>query len=260
MRHRLFLLVFLMPTPASAQKAVTYSAGVSRFRIVSHSHLEQQIEGNKQEGNFVLELLATATLTPQAPSRLRLSFVLDSIRAEGGMITPAEIGRAKGTRLSGVLGSDGQLSDLAGDSLLSGQLQNVAASTRTFFPRIPAAGAEPGKQWVDTTDTKTVGASQLTIHSINDRRVVDWTEHGGRRALRIEVRGQYTITGTGQQMGQEFTVNGTGQKLTTQYLSADGHYLGSTTRDSSSVTVALTAMGMNIPSMTVRSDTVSTIP
>ena len=260
MRYPVSFLLLLVPTPAFGQKAVTYSPGTGRFRLVSHSHLEQQIEGNKQEGNFMLELLATAAVTPLAPSRLRVSFVLDSMRAEGGMITAAEMGRAKGTRLSAVLGPDGQVTELAGDSLLSGQLQNVAASTKTFFPRIPAAGAEPGQQWVDTTDTKTVGASQLTIHSINNRRVVEWTDHGGRRALRIEVTGQYTITGTGQQMGQDFTVNGTGQKLATQYLSADGHYLGSTTRDSSNVTVALTAMGMNIPSMTVRNDTVSTIP
>jgi len=236
------------------------SPGTSRFRVISHAHQEQEIEGNKQEGNFVLEFLATVTLAPEATNRFRMTFVIDSVRAEGGLITAAEAGRAKGARMTGVLAPTGEMTEFSGDSVLTGQLSNVASSVRLFFPRIPAGGAEPGKQWSDTTETKTAGAAQLTIHSINDRHVLDWIEQAGRRALRIEIGSHYTLTGSGQQMGQDFGITGDGERHSMQVLSADGHYLGATSRDSSKVTVTLTAMGMTFPSVQVRADTVSTIP
>jgi hypothetical protein len=239
---------------------VTFAPGTSRFRVVSHAHQEQEIEGNKQEGNFVLEFLATATLAPEGATRLRLNFVIDSLRAEGGLISATEAARAKGARLTGILASNGEVTEFTGDSALTGQLSNVATSVRLFFPRVPPGGAQPGQQWSDTVETKTAGSSQVTIQSINGRRVVDWTEQAGRRALRIEVTSRYTLSGAGQQMGQDFGIAGDGERLTTQFLAADGHYLGATSHDSSKVTVTLTAMGMAFPSIQVRSDTVSTIP
>jgi hypothetical protein len=236
-------------------------AGTSRFRVVSHARQEQEIEGNKQVGTFSLEFLATAALVPEAANRLRLAFVIDSVHAEGGLITATETARAKGARLSGILAPNGEVTEFTGDSLLAGQLSNVATSVRLFFPRIPPTGAEPGQQWSDTIETKSTGGpAQVTIHSINDRRVVDWTEHAGRRALRIEVTSRYTLTGAGQQMGQDFGIAGDGERLTTQFLSADGRYLGATSHDSSKVTVTLTTMGMTFPSIQVRADTVTTIP
>jgi hypothetical protein len=78
--------------------------------------------------------------------------------------------------------------------------------------------------------------------------------------LPIEVTSNYTLTGTGQQMGQEFTLNGTGRRITKQSLSAQGKYLGATAQDSSTVTVSLTSMGMSFPSIQVRIDTVSVVP
>jgi hypothetical protein len=244
---------------APVARALRYAPGTARYRLVSHSHQEQQIEGNKQEGNFLLEYFVTVTLAPDTGQRLRFTATIDSMRAEGGMITAADINRTKGARLSGEMGADGQVTGFSGDTLLSGQMQAVASTLRQFFPRIPAQGAEPGRQWSDTAETKTSGSPSITLHSINDRRIGDWTEQGGQRALPIDVTAKYTITGTGQQMGQDFTLNGSGERVSRQSISAQGHYLGATGRDSSSVTVSLTSMGMTFPSIQLRSDTVSVL-
>ena len=245
--------------PAPVVRTVRYAPGTMRYRLVSHSHQEQQIEGNKQEGNFLLEYLVTVTLAPDTGERLRFTATIDSMRAEGGMVTAADINRAKGARLSGEMGPDGQVTGFGGDSLLTGQMQAVASTLRQFFPRIPPQGAEPGRQWSDTAETKTSGSPAITLHSVNDRRIGDWSDQGGQRTLPIDVSAKYTITGTGQQMGQDFTLNGSGVRISRQSISAQGRYLGATGRDSSTVTVSLTSMGMTFPSVQLRSDTVSVV-
>jgi hypothetical protein len=191
---------------------------------------------------------------------MRATIVFDSIRAEGGMISPSEAARMKGVRLTGAFTPDGQITSLSGDSALSGQLQTIAANIRLFFPRIPAQGAEPGQQWSDTVETKTTAEPRLVIRSFNNRKALDWTEQGGKRALRIEVSTDYTLSGSGQQMGQDYTLEGKGVRLSTQYLGADGHYLGATSRDSSNVTVSVSSQGISFASIQLRADTVAVIP
>jgi hypothetical protein len=220
---------------------------------------QQDIQGNSQSLNFLLESFVSTGLTPGGPG-MHLRFIIDSLHAEGGLMTPAEVNRARGTELSGTLSPDGQVTELSGDSALTGQLQSVATTIKQFFPRIPANGAEPGGQWSDTSEIKTSGATQLTIRSINERRATEWTQYAGQRSLRIDVTSHYTLSGTGQQMGQDFTLKGVGLKSAIQYLSADGRYLGATSRDSSSFTVALSAIGLTIPSIQIRFDTVSVVP
>ncbi|MBI4502095.1 MAG: hypothetical protein HY700_13160 [Gemmatimonadetes bacterium] len=248
------------PVAPAAVQSVKYTAGTNRFRAVSHVHQRQEIQGNVQDGNYILEYFFTTALSPEPPGRLRMGFTIDSMHAEGGLITPAEMARAKGVRMSGTLNPDGQVTELTGDSALTGQLQSIASAARQFLPRIPANGAEPGAQWSDTTEISTGGPTQLTIRSVNDRRALEWMQYAGRRSLRIEVTSNYTLTGTGQQMGQDFTLTGKGARAATQYLSADGHYLGATSRDSSDITVTLSSMGMTFPSIQVRTDTVAVLP
>jgi hypothetical protein len=245
---------------APVVQTVRYATGTNRYRVVSHAHQEQQIEGNRQEGNFLVEYLVTVTLTPDTGQKLRFSLTIDSLRAEGGLINATDITRARGAQLTGDLGTDGQMTALAGDSLLTSQLQTIASAIRQFLPRIPPRGAQPGQHWSDTIETRTVGSPALSLHSVNDRRVGEWSELGGHRTLPIEVTSTYTVTGTGQQMGQDFSLNGSGQRITRQSLSAEGRYLGATSRDSSAVTISLTSMGMAFPSLQLRSDTVSVVP
>jgi hypothetical protein len=248
------------PVARPVAQTVKYTAGTSRFRAVSHVHQRQEIQGNVQDGNYLLEYFLTTTLTPDQADGLRLGFTIDSVRAEGGLVTPAEMARAKGIQMSGILNPDGRVTQFAGDSALSGQLQSIGSAAKQFLPRIPPDGAAPGAQWSDTTEVATTAPTQLSIRSVNERRVVEWTQYAGQRSLRMEVASQYTLTGTGQQMGQDFSLSGTGIKTATQYLSADGHYLGATSSDSSSVNVTLSAMGMTFPSTQVRSDTVAVLP
>jgi hypothetical protein len=248
------------PTTRSVPQSVKYSSGTTHFRAVSRVHQQQEIQGNSQSLDFLLEYFITTVLGTGTPGVMRMQFTIDSMHAEGGLVAPAEVSRAKGIRLTGTMGPDGRVIELTGDSILTGQLQSVAAAIKQFFPRIPATGVEAGAQWSDTTEIKTSGATQLVIHSINHRHAGDWTQYAGVRAVRIDVASNYTLSGTGQQMGQEFTLTGEGVKSTSQYLSSEGRYLGAASKDSSNFTVSLSAMGMTIPSIQIRSDTVAVAP
>jgi hypothetical protein len=218
------------------------------------------MEGNPQEGRYVLEVLATVGLSGTAGTPMAYSFGLDSIRAEGGVIMPAEIARARGTKLTGTISPEGVVTNFTGDSAMTGQLQNIAVAARQFFPRLPAGGAEPGQAWSDTSETKSTGATQLAIRIASDRKAVDWTQYSGQRALHIAVDATYTVNGTGQQMGQDFTIAGNGICHGDLYVSEEGKYLGATSRDSSNVTVSLPGIGMSFPSIQIRHDTVAVVP
>ncbi len=246
------------PPPLPAR--VTYAPAQARYRAVQHTHQRQMMEGNPQEGRYVLEVLATVSLSGPAGVPMAYTFGLDSVRADGGVIMPAEIARAHGTRLTGTISPEGVVTNFTGDSTLTGQLQNIAIAARQFYPRLPAGGVEPGQAWSDTSETKSSGATQLTIRIASDRKAIDWTDQGGRRTLHVAVDATYTVNGTGQQMGQDFTISGNGIRHGDLYISAEGTYLGATSRDSSNVTVSLPAIGMSFPSIQIRHDTVSVIP
>lgn len=250
------------PGPAPSA-TVTFAAGTTQYRGVSHLRLEQTIEGQAQVNDFQTIYFTTIELSPEPTGRLRAVLLLDSILpASASLLTEGERERARGTRFTGTLTADGQLLDFTGgDSLPTGRLQQLATAVRQFFPRLLPRGAEPGQEWIDTTETKTSSAGVgMTVHSVNTHRVTGWSEYGGRRALQLQTSAAYTLSGSGQQGGQAFTLEGTGVRSSDQFLSTDGRYLGQRASDSATVEVLLTGLGLTIPSRQIRTDTLRAIP
>jgi hypothetical protein len=133
-------------------------------------------------------------------------------------------------------------------------------SFKNFFPRLPAGGVTMGATWTDTTTENDRAAGTVTVTSVNRARAAAWEDRNATRALRVEVNSDFSIKGSGQQMGQQYEVAGTGVRSGTDFLAADGRYLGGESRDSTSMTITLTVQAMTIPRTQVSRTTVTVLP
>jgi len=133
---------------------------------------------------------------------------------------------------------------------------------REFLPRLPSGPLTTGTAWTDTTTMTQSGAAGLRIQSqsIRRHRIVGWELHDGVRALRIAVSTNYTISGNGEQQGQQMTVAGTGVASSDLFVSAAGVFLGGAANDSTTMTVNVVSMGMEIPVRQSRRTAVARLP
>ena len=113
---------------------------------------------------------------------------LDSLRQQGGSVPPDSLYRAEGTRWTGALGADGELTDLRPDrsSTIGDQ---VGATLPVLFPAFPLAGLEQGSAWTDTTrrslkadafDATERGGDELPRHGCRRPRDHDREQHDVR--------------------------------------------------------------------------------
>lgn len=248
------------PTPDALPNVVRYAPANLRYRARQHRHVEQEFNGqvtaNDQVTTFVLSVDLVAD-----EGGLEATLVLDSIDVTGSAnATPQEIEAVRGTRFSGMLGPDGRFAEFTGGDTTQPYLRQVAREFEEFFPRIPADGVAPGRVWSDTTNTE-VDASGITleISSVNQHEALEWTEYAGERALKIHTVTSYTVSGSGQQGGQELELTGAGRRYVDQFLSADGRYLGSIVADTAEVDVLVVAAGILVPVKQHGADTLTVV-
>jgi len=126
--------------------------------------------------------------------------------------------------------------------------ETLIGNFRDFFPRVPAGGLAPDAKWTDTTSVTDQGAgSSVTVTSLNHTSVGRWADRDGTRCLELDVQSTFTLSGNGQQNGQNFTLAGSGVRNGVDYVSVDGRYVGGTAGDSTSYTVSLQALGQVVP-------------
>jgi hypothetical protein len=80
------------------------------------------------------------------------------------------------------------------------------------------------------------------------------------RALHIAISGVFEISGTGEAQGQPIGITGNGQAVAERWVSATGHYLGGTTRDSTNLTVNVISVGVTVPVRQIQLATVTRLP
>lgn len=253
------------PTPPTdaAPAAIAYRPYHASYRAVTHGRVEQEFSGQVTASDFTMHYYVTARLEP-GDSIPRLILTLDSVPVLQGTamgFSASEAARAQGATFTGTLAPTGEILDFAGGDTSITLVQQLASRLRQFFPRIPAAGVHPGATWVDTTESASTSSGlKVTITSVNQHEAADWAERPGGRALHIRSVSVYTMSGSGAQGAQRFTIQGTGVRRGHEYLSADGRYLGYTASDTSHATAEVADMGIVIPIVQTRSDTVSVVP
>jgi len=227
-------------------------------------HIDQEFQGIRQPLDFGLRAFFAVTITgPADTSGYPTTITIDSIVADSGTTAPMGInlGAAKALAFVGRLTPKGEFQNQkASDSAAAQSLAPIVGSFKNFFPRLPPNGLTLGATWTDTVTENDRAAGSVTVTSINRSHAVTWEDRIGTRALRVDVTSDFTIKGNGQQAGQPFEVAGTGVRSGTDFVAADGRYIGGESRDSTSMTITLPIQAMTIPRTQVSKTTVTVLP
>ncbi|HTR21331.1 MAG TPA: hypothetical protein VMH88_10810 [Gemmatimonadales bacterium] len=245
------------PTPApphatAAPDAAKLLPGSAHYLLHTRIHIQQDFTGLPP----VIELgysiyLSTAVTGPADSSGWPTSFTIDSILTDSGLTMPPgmNLAAARGYRLAGRVKSNGEfVSGVSSDSGVAQSLGQLLPRFRNFYPRLAGRELKPGDAWSDTTNTTDATAGgTITTKSISRRTAAPWGTRNGVRALPVNVMSTFDFSGTGDGGGFPFSIEGAGAGTATQYLGADGRYLGAESRDSSSLSLILPTQGATIP-------------
>lgn len=248
------------PAPEGPPSTFRYQPAVAHYRGVQHRHVEQEFQGQVTSNDQVTRYRLTVAVTGEAePYETR--FTLDSLDLTGAQgLSPDQVADVRGAAFSGMMLSSGRLETFTvGDSSQSLGMQ-VAATLRDFFPVIPEAGVEPGTTWADTASRSVVSNGiELAVETISQHESVAWTELAGVRVLEVLTTSEYTVSGTGQQGGQDLELEGVGRTYATRFLADDGTYSGSISADTAEIDVFLTGLGLIVPVRQYSADTLQAV-
>lgn len=242
--------------------SVRYAAGPGRYRVEQNQHISQEMMGQTRDADGSTTMLVSASLAGGAGGDLAAAFTVDSVAATSSLPGAASIlAQMRGKVYHAVYTPLGHATSFTAPD--SGDASAGEGNVfREFLPGLPSGGLTAGTAWTDTTTLSQSGAQGLTIRSLSVRqhRIVGWELHDGVRALKISTLSNYTITGSGEQQGQQLTVAGSGAASADQFVSAAGIYLGGASSDSTSMTVNVVTMGIEVPVRQTRRTAVSRLP
>lgn len=243
------------PAPArtpAGPAAARLVPGAARYLLHTRIHIQQDFTGLPPVIELGYSIYLSTAVTGAADSGgWPTTFTIDSILADSGLMMPPglNLATARGYRLAGRVRPTGEfISGIPSDSGVAQSLGQLLPRFRSFYPRLAAREVKPGDVWNDTvsaTDATTGGT--ITTKSISHRTAAPWIVKNGVRALRVDVASTFDFSGSGDGGGFPFSIEGTGAGTATQFLAADGRYLGAESRDSSSMNLILPSQGATIP-------------
>ena len=234
---------------------VRYAPHQAAYIAVSSGRQDQQVPGGAITTEFGFRVYLN-TVVDQGPEGLQITILVDSVPQASGVSIPlSDLPRVSGTTFTGGVAGTGEVLGLSGGDTTISLVRQLHQAFEEFLPPIPELGAEPGAAWIDTATSRTQNAGmEIEIVSVGTHEVVGWTDYAGLEALHITTRSEYTLSGQGSQMGQAITIDGTGIREEHSYLSANGMYLGGWAADSSNMNALLSSVGMAVPIIQVRND------
>ena len=253
------------PQPARGPAPLRYSPGVTRYLIAQRHHIDNTLPTGDQVQEIGLKTYITTVITGPADARgYTFSLTIDSILADSGTLLPPNIDLqgARGLRYDGHLSPWGQLiSPQASDPAVAKTLSQLLGGFRTFYPRLPAAGINPGSTWSDSSETTdTTGSGIVRDRAVTRYVTGDWESPAGVRQLGIQLAEDFTVSGSGQAQGTTFALSGTGTRAGRLLVSAVGRFLGGTTTDSAGMVITFDPQGLAIPRHQVSHTTITVLP
>ncbi len=248
---------------APAEPAVLrYTAGTTRYRLDSRTHVEQEMMGATNATDIVTALLFTAA-TAEADGNLGVAITIDSlgITAPMGAADPAELSAARGKVVRLVVSRSGQPISVTPPDSVGMAVAQMAQGLREFLPQLPPGSTTAGTTWSDTTSTTTpsMGVS-VTVKMTREHRVAGWEDRDGVHALHIATTASYAVSGSGEVQGQSLELTGGGKAQSDAFVSAAGVYLGGAASDSALINANVVSAGMVIPVRRTTRSTFTRLP
>ena len=235
-------------TPEGKPEGLFYRPGpAAGYRLERHDSLTLQYPGGavqQQVRDRIAFVHVTIGGTAGATS-YPLTIVLDSLQAlENGQPVDSAI-VARGTRWTGSLGLDGELSQLQADR--SGSLPDeLGGRLRLLFPRLPATEVREGLEWTDSSEYKLVAdafpgkESQVTTY-----RVAEGSD--SKNGVTLMSSGTYTRSGTRLQADQSLEMTATGERHGEHRIGGDGAVISAQGSDHGDMTITVPAVGQTVP-------------
>jgi len=257
------------PAPAMVPPPTATRLAAQHARFLAHQVVEihNDYEGlpSRQVIGYRSWFTVTVRDTADAAHRLATTFVVDSLVADSGVLLPPtmNLAAARGLTVTGWVAPSGELQDpVFSDSGVVQSLSLLLGWFRRFFPHLPADGVRPGGEWTDTLITTEPGgtATLARTSELHVRAAAAWERRPDGDALRLDAAETYRFTGRGDGGGQPLELRGTGVRMGTDYVAADGRYLGGTSRDSVALTITLPQQGITIPQRQLGTLSVQLLP
>ena len=247
-----------VPEPTGVIYRAVRNAG---YTLVRHDSLSLQLPGGASQQQLIdRTAYLNLSLVPDTGG-YQVTIVLDSLEASVGGV-PAVLDSlvpAWGTRWTGTLRPDGELSALTADrsTTLGDQ---VGGTLRNLFPALPPGGVRVGMEWADTTDVPVrADAFDAAERGITRYRAVESDDQRARKAIKLESSGSYERTGKGMQFDQQLEMSGAGTRTAVHYLGPDGFLLSGRGSDSGDMTITVPAVGQTVPVKQAGSYTVTRV-
>ncbi len=248
---------------APAEPAVLrYTAGTSRYRLDSRTHVEQEMMGSTNASDIVTALLFTAAAA-EADGNLGIAITIDSlgITAPMGAVNPAELSAARGKIVRLVVSRSGQPVSMTPPDSVGMAVTQMAQGLREFLPQLPPGSTAAGAAWSDTASTTTPSMGMaVTVKMTREHRVAGWEDRDGVHALHVATTATYTVSGSGDVQGQSIELTGGGKALSDAFVSAAGIYLGGAASDSALIHANVVSAGMTIPIRRTTRSTFTRLP
>jgi predicted small secreted protein len=238
----------------------SYGPFSAQYQVSSRTHVEQDFQGQTQTSEFGLVYFLSVTAADD-DGVTRLTMTLDSVpQLSGPGTTPALAADAAGATFTGILSSRGEILDFYMSDSTNALVQQLRTGLARFFPRVPLGGAEAGQVWADSVQNSSEsGGLDILVEATAQFQANDWVDRYGTRALSVGSSTDYTLSGGGTQGGSEITIDGTGVSHGGFYLGADGRFLGGASADTAHMSAFVVAMGVDIPILQTRADTVAVV-
>lgn len=243
-----------------------YGPSVLRYLVQRHVVNQQEYAGVTQRATLGFNIFVTATIRGPADTLgYPTTLVIDSITADSGVVLPVTVNLdlARGLSYAGALSPRGEFQGGTPSSVEAARtLAPILGGFRDFYPRLPDRGIALGAAWTDTvTHSDQLGViDQVQVTSIDEAHAAAWEDANGIPALRVEIRSLVSLSGTGQQGGMPVELNGAGTRGSIEYITADGRYLGGTSRDSTTLTIKFHAQGQVVPVTSIALSTIRVLP
>lgn len=244
--------------------AFVFTQAPAKYRTVSVRNNVTDALGRTTTLNSRLEFTTRVTLSGSKGERVFTILVDSVLNVEGQMFLAGSRNDVAGATLRGRVNSRGEMADMELDPIRLAEdpiLGQISAAYRQYFPRLPTGRLVPGTEWSDTTTiTRDQNGAEIVLEAVTAFHAGFWSDTTSGAELELDWIRSYTVSGSGEQMGQAFTVAGTGQSSGQHRFRADGFYLGSTMRDSSSSDIDVTSLGLTVPLTQTGIDSVVIIP
>jgi len=250
--------------PAGDPSTVRYAAGTGRYRLEMATHTTQEAMGQVTDIEFGTNLLVSASFATAA-GNVGASFLIDSVSSTSSMpqLPTGTLDALRGKTFRAVFSPSGAPISLALPDTSAVSSGGGDMIFREFLPSLPAGPITAGMTWTDTTSQNpgnVPAGITLRTQSVRQHRVVGWELHDGVRALKLATHATYTIAGGGESQGQQLQLTGTGSQSLERFVSAAGVYLGSTSADTTNMTVNVVSVGIEVPVHQIRRAAISRLP